>query len=227
MKAAGIIAAGEGSRLRAAGEIKPLIQVAGRPLASWVVSGLQSAGVDQLTLLHNSRGRLIRESLKALHADLSWTFLQADTSSSWESFRLVCRTLSARNLSFLISTSDSLIAPEAVAEFARKMEASGASAGLALTTFVDDEKPLWAELKSGFVTNLGDSARKDAVTCGLYYMTSAVVEQMEPASQFSSLRSYLGSLVSKFKVASLVVPKSIDVDRPEDLAAAESFLISR
>ena len=227
MKAAGIIAAGEGSRLQSVAPIKPLIQVAGRSLCSWVVSGLQTAGVDEITVLHNSRGKALRGSLKDSCPAVSFTFLQADTASSWESFRLVARTLSARNLNFLISTSDCLMPPVAVAEFAKAMEASCADAGLALTTFVDDEKPLWAQVDGGFVKKLGESARKDAVTCGLYYLSSAVVEQMGSASQFSSLRSYLGSLVSKFRIAAKVFPKSLDIDRPEDLIAAESFLISR
>ena len=49
--AAGIIAAGEGSRLSQAAAIKPLIPVARRPLIHWIVDALRYAGCQQLTVL--------------------------------------------------------------------------------------------------------------------------------------------------------------------------------
>ncbi len=143
IKEAGVIAAGLGTRLAA---VKPLIDVAGKPLCHWVIRGLESAGVCRVTFLHNSRGGAARQSLAKGFPGLRWNFLEADTGSSWESFRLVCRNLAQHSESFLVSTVDALIPPREVARFAAAMRTSGAAAGLALTPFVDDEKPLWADL---------------------------------------------------------------------------------
>ena len=69
-----------------------------------------------------------------------------------------------------------------LARFAR--EAFGGTpapiAALALTRFVDDEKPLWADLSpQGVVEALGEGARRrKTVTCGLYGLTRKAVKKM-------------------------------------------------
>lgn len=226
---AGIIAAGHGTRLAGShpGLVKPLVPVAGRPLCHWVVASLRQAGVREITLLHNSSGRGVRESLEQAFPDLRWTFLLADTASSWESFRLVSRTLGDSAEGFLISTVDALVPPADAARFARHCASTGAGAGLALTSFVDDEKPLWADLnEDGFVTALGDgSVRKSLVTSGLYFMTAAEAARMPEPQAFSALRRYWMSLVdSGVAVAGCPLSKTLDIDRPEDVAQAEGFL---
>ncbi|MBI3288259.1 MAG: NTP transferase domain-containing protein, partial [Elusimicrobia bacterium] len=181
---AGVIAAGEGSRLaRHAPLVKPLIPVAGRPLAHWVVDGLKIAGARRVTVLTNSRGGDVPPSLSAAFPGLPFDFTTADTASSFESFRLVARRLARDADSFLISTVDALITPSEVARFLAECRAARADAGLALTRFVDDEKPLWADVgQDGLVTAVGDRARSlGAVTCGLYYLTAATAALLPEA----------------------------------------------
>lgn len=226
---AGIIAAGEGSRLaqRLPGIVKPMIPVAGRPLCHWVVDGLRSAGLSRVTVLTNSRGGAVPPSLQVSFPDMEFDFVTADTASSFESFRLVSLRLAAESESFLISTVDALIPPGEVARFLERCRAGDAEAGLALTGHVDDEKPLWADIDaSGRVTGLGeDSQARRLVTCGLYYMTRRAAERLPAAADHGRLRDFLASLVrSQARVQGVVLAKTLDVDRPEDLAAAETFL---
>ena len=139
---AGIIAAGDGTRLKAAHpEItKPLVPVAGRPLVDWIVDSLETAGVRSIVVLLNSRGRAVRAHLKASFPSIQWTFLEKETKSSWESFRLVSRALSGGSSRFLISTVDALARPEEVARFATAAAIAmqnGHDGALALTRFVD------------------------------------------------------------------------------------------
>jgi NDP-sugar pyrophosphorylase family protein len=226
---AGIIAAGRGQRLAGGypGLIKPLVEVAGRPLCHWIAGSLLQAGFETLTLLHNSGGRALRESLKGAFPRARWTFLEADTASSWESFRLVSRTLSRHDEPFVISTVDAIISPADIARFADEASQKKSVAGLALTEFIDDEKPLLAELNDlGFVSKLGEtcSVRKYA-TSGLYYLTPPAVSKMPLPSKHSKLRDYLTDLVSSgAPVSGTVLTKTIDVDRPEDVVQAEGFL---
>ena len=223
---AGIIAAGHGWRLAQShpDQVKPLVPVAGRPLCHWVAASLQQAGAKEISLLHNSQGRAIRESLKMAFPAVRWTFLQADTASSWESFRLVSRMLASTDPYFLVSTADTIAAPDDVAEFVRSCRTQP---GLALTSFVDDEKPLWADLvENGMITAIGDgSTQRKFVTAGLYHMTAAVAEAMPPAAAHDSLRKYWGGLLAGgTSIAGFALSKTIDVDRPEDIAQAEAFL---
>lgn len=229
LRHAGIIAAGEGSRLRevAPGLPKPLVPVSGRPLCHWVAESLRRAGATELTILLNSRGSRVRESLAAAFPDLRWTFLQADTASSWESFRLVSGRLAQVCDRYLISTVDAIIPGTQVAHFASAMALSGARAGLALTHFIDDEKPLWAEMDpSGIVTSLGTSpgASPGLATAGLYYITRELALGMPKAGDHDSLRSYLSSMTRAVPVSGWPLGRAIDVDRPEDLPRAEEAL---
>lgn len=221
-----IIAAGEGSRLAAAGAVKPMIAVAGKPLIHWVVEGLRAAGCGAITVLTNSRGTAVEPYLSAAFPSIRFDFVTADTASSFESFRLVSLRLAKTEEDFVVSTTDALIKPDDVARFINECRTAKAAAGLALTKHVDDEKPLWADVDGARVTALGDDVkRKDAVTCGLYYMTRMSATALPPSDRHSRLRDYWqGLIASKAFVAGPILSKSLDVDRPEDLAAAESFL---
>ena len=228
---AGIIAAGEGSRLAKSrpGCVKPLVQVAGKPLIHWVVDGLQASGCRDITVLTNSRGGAVGPYLSSSFPGLRFSFLSADTASSFESFRLVCLNLAGKSDSFIVSTVDALITPADVSRFIRGCLAAKADAGLALTRFVDDEKPLWADVdEAGLVAALGPDAKvRRAVTCGLYYMTRAAAERLPDAAAHGRLRDFLTTLVaSDARVAGVILSKTLDVDRPEDLAAAGNFLTS-
>ena len=225
---AGIIAAGDGLRLKAShpGTIKPLVPVRGRPLCHWIVDSLQRAGVQGFTVLFNSQGRGAQESLLASFPSLLWTFIERDTASSWESFRLVARSLAETEGDFLISTVDAIMPPAEARRFAEAARAAGAPAALALTTFVDDEKPLWADMgPDGRITALGSAARtRTHATSGLYYLTAAVARAMPPAPAHARLRDYLQSLVAGGPVAGVILSQTLDVDRPEDVRQAEAFV---
>jgi len=227
--AAGVIAAGEGARLAAShpGTVKPLVPVAGRPLSHWIVGSLKAAGARGLAVLTNSRGGAVPASLEAAFPGLSFDFLCQDTASSYESFRLVSRRLAEREEAFLISTVDALVPPADVARFWKECRAARADAGLALTAHVDDEKPLWADVDAaGLLTAIGDDARRrELVTCGLYYVTRAAAARLPEPSAHPRLRDFWRSLASSgARVAGPVLSKTLDVDRPEDVRAAEAYL---
>lgn len=230
--AAGIIAAGEGSRLRAShpGVCKPLVRVAGAPLCQWIAQSLRRAGIQDVTVLLNSRGREVRPFLETSFPDLSWHFLERDTASSWESFRLVAQTLGRRSEDFLISTVDALIAPAEMIRFSSLVRDLARPAGMALTDFVDDEKPLWADVAAdGTLSALGPHAKnKSHVTAGLYYLTRDLAQKMPSAHAYDSLRQYWTGLVQAgVKISGVPLSKTLDIDRPEDILQAERFLAEK
>lgn len=225
---AAIIAAGKGSRLAQsrAGIIKPLLLVAGRPLSHWIVDGLVAAGVKSVTVLTNSRGNAVAPSLSAAFPGVEFDFVTADTASSFESFRLVSLRLAKTEESFVVSTVDALIKPDDVARFVAECRTAEADAGLALTLHVDDERPLWVDVDEvDAVTAVGENATtRRAVTCGLYYMTRKAAKLLPSASTHARLRDFLTKLVADIRVRGVLLSMTIDVDRPEDLDSAESFL---
>jgi NDP-sugar pyrophosphorylase family protein len=225
---AGIIAAGDGLRLQKShpGLPKPLVPVLGIPLAERVALSLFKTGAGSIVLIHNSRGRAIRTHLKTSLPQIAWTFIEADTESSWHSYRLVCQALAEKAGEFLVSTTDALIAPADVARFGAEMKRLKPFSGLALTEFIDDEKPLWADLQNGKITRLGEnSVDRRHVTAGLYFMSQDAALQMPEADSCSRLRQYWTALAaSGAEIAGLSLGKTLDVDRPEDIAEAERCL---
>lgn len=225
---AGIIAAGLGERLKSAGLPKPLVPIAGRPLIHWTVSCLEHAGADAITVLLNSRGADVRRSLEEAFPRILWRFLEWDSPSSWESFRRVSTTLARDAERFVVSTVDALARPEDVDRFCARALEDGPDAALAVTPFVDDENPLWVDVSSGLVAAVGDEARRrDFVTCGLYGLTAATAADL-PGRSHERLRDYWSSLARQGKrIRAIEIEKSIDVDRPVDVAQAEDFLRSK
>jgi NDP-sugar pyrophosphorylase family protein len=227
--AAGIIAAGEGSRLAAShpGVPKPLVPVGGRPLSHWVVGALRAAGAADISVLTNSRGAAVPPSLAAAFPDVAFDFMTADTASSYESFRLVAQRLAERAENFVISTVDAIVPAGDAARFWAECRAARADAGLALTEHVDDEKPLWVDVDEvGLVAAVGEDARtRRRVTCGLYYLTRAAARRLPSAGAHGRLRDYWRSLAgSGARIAGPTLSKTLDVDRPCDVAAAEAHL---
>lgn len=226
---AGIISAGLGERLkeRYPGLPKPMVPVAGRPLIDWTVIGLQAAGVRDVTILFNTKGRPARLHLEKAFPEIRWTFLEKDTPSSWESFKLVAGKM-AKDKNFLISTVDAIISPDDVKLFSRSLETMTHEAAMAVTKWVDDENPLWADTDySSTITGIGPDAKNRMwVTCGLYGLTPAFAGGLLASERsYNKLREFWTSAVRHGRrILGLPLAKTLDIDRPEDVQAAEEFL---
>lgn len=232
---AGIIAAGDGTRLKASypQTAKPLLPIHGAPMIHWTASSLISAGAEKIVLLLNSRGREVKAYLQSRSWPVRWVFLEADTASSWASFRLVARALASKHERFLISTVDALIPRQEICRFVetafKTFGSDKPAAALALTHFVEDEKPLWADLDAaGRITALGPASRqREFITCGLYALNRPLAQSLQKSQTHGSLREFWGTAVNNgIPVAGIPLAKTVDVDRPEDVLTAENFVAS-
>ena len=226
---AGIIAAGHGERLRAAGITtpKPLIEVGGEPLIARTIATALSAGASTIACIINAEGPRVREFLEGRDFGVPIEIVQRTTASSAESFLALRPHL--EDAPFLLLTVDAVLRPGAVPELAaRGAELPEAAGVLAVTTTVDDEKPLWAELDArGRIRSLADPTRARHVTAGVYFLKPLVYALADAARSkpWSAFRALLGALVEHgHPLYGLDVGPSIDVDRPEDIAAAERLL---
>jgi len=217
----GIIAAGDGTRLRQAGYGVPkaLVPVAGVPLIGWVLRNFLAVGITAPVIIVNEQSRScvawVRESFPALDAD----FIVKTTPSSLESFLAVRRRLGGGRC--LISTVDSWCRPHDFAHFVeRALRHPPEATVLAATSFVADEKPLWLTADaSGRVLDLGGSSGT-LVTAGMYLLSERP-ETMAPPP-LGALREFLGWLVRQgYPVYAERIDMVVDVDRPEDVALAE------
>jgi NDP-sugar pyrophosphorylase family protein len=231
MKAA-IIAAGLGERLRDAGfrQPKPLVPVAGRPLIDYALATIAAAGLSKVACIVNEESCGIEEHCRRTWPGLRFEFVRRTTPSSMESLFALSGLLGAGR--FVLLTVDAVFAPPVLGAFLTAAAARHeAHAVLAVNTFVDDEKPLWVALGSnGEIHTIGPQAcRSGLVTAGFYVFDALIFREIPAAraQHCAALREFLGHLLtSGYRLYGEPVPKTVDVDRPADIAAAEAFIRS-
>jgi NDP-sugar pyrophosphorylase family protein len=144
------------------------------------------------------------------------------TRSSLDSFREVLEVAPPGRL--LVSTVDAFCPVGEFVRFVRLAAEKPSSATvLAVTRFVDDEKPLWVTAsRDGRVRSVGGSSG-DAVTAGIYVFPERVRKMGIPDS-LGRLRDFLAALAKEGEaIESVEIPKVVDIDRPSDLEEAEAL----
>ena len=219
-----IIAAGEGSRLRADGfrVPKPLVEVAGLPLIGAVLRNFTAAGVTALTIILNERERECVDWVRARFPALEIDFIVKTTASSLESFREVTARGPAGPL--LVSTVDAWCAAEDFARFAAAAARRPDEATvLAVTPLVSDEKPLWVTVGPGARVVAFGEADSGLVTAGVYRVSDRA-RRLVPPARLGRLREYLAWLLEGGEpLYAEVIETVVDVDRGLDVASAEAL----
>jgi NDP-sugar pyrophosphorylase family protein len=218
----GVIAAGDGSRLRADGYhvSKPMVPVGGRPLIALALDRFRAVGIRRLTIVINETSDDCRQWLDDHAGDFDLDLIVRKTPSSYATFQLVTgRLVSAPAV---ITTVDAVMPVNDFQFFVKSASGLPKNAVvLGLTDFVDDENPLWATLDAsdGRIRKLG-GGKGTHVTAGLYWLPAR-----RPAgapSDFARLRDYLGWLVAEdHPVYGVALPRVFDIDRARDIVAAE------
>jgi NDP-sugar pyrophosphorylase family protein len=226
----GILAAGEGSRLRAGGLHlpKPLLPIGGVPLIGRLLQALQLLAPEEIVCIINHQGSSVADYVQQHYSSLPMTFVQQDTASSYESFTVLCAHL--RGAPFLVTTVDAVFRPDFLPQFvAAAHQQTGMDMMLTLTTFIDDEKPLYVYLDAQQrIRQIGEAARGSAyVTSGFYHCAPSVSAACDglPPRRVLALREFLGWLLQQgYWLQGYLAPKMVDVDRPQDIAVAEQFV---
>jgi NDP-sugar pyrophosphorylase family protein len=131
---------------------------------------------------------------------------------------------------FLLLTVDLVCAPEVIRRFVRRCSEFPHAAGvLALTDYVDDEKPLRVIMdENSRILKLGESIRESPyITAGFYFFSPKIFDLISEARKrkLQALREFLGFILESGRALyGLPVGKTMDLDRPSDLEQVEDFL---
>jgi NDP-sugar pyrophosphorylase family protein len=219
---AGILAAGEGSRLIRDGfnVHKPLVKVAGVPLVERVARSLFASGAESLTVIFNEEEADCAEHLaRAFPRARLDVFLKSTRSSLESLFEVLARMPPGPAL---VSTVDVFCAEAAFVRFVREATERGGNV-LAVTPLVEDEKPLWVRLDgTGRITELGGQGG-DVVTAGVYLLSERV-RALTPPPDLARLRDFLRWLVLRGEeLYGVAISEVVDVDRALDVEMAEAL----
>ena len=175
---AGIIAAGEGRRLRSEGISlpKPLVPVDGVPLIERLLQLFVRHGIREVACIVNEYSPEVKEFVESKRFGIPVHFVVRTTPSSMHSLFALSPLL--KDGRFLLSTVDSIFFEAEFDQFLRAgQERTSVDGLLAVTKFVDDENPLYAELDdSNRIVSFQKSHPEFWMCCSIFFLRLIVAQ---------------------------------------------------
>ncbi len=228
-----IIAAGEGSRLVQEGVKypKPLVRLNGVPMIKRLIDIFMRNNPTSLSIIVNEQMTEVREYLESLTLPVPLRLVVKSTPSSMHSFWEVSRAFEEGK--FCLTTVDTIFREDEFARYIEAFEADDSADGyMAVTSFIDDEKPLYIDVDA----SMDITAFRDAPFDGVRYISGGVYGLTAPALKvlaecmdrgISRMRNYQRALVDAgLRLKAWPFDKIVDVDHAGDIATAEAFINS-
>ena len=226
-----IIAAGEGSRLAQEGvaKPKPLVELSGEPMIGRLISIFLRCNAESISIIVNEYMTEVREYLESLKLPVPLNLVVKTTPSSMHSFYELSRVMKPGK--FCLTTVDTIFREPDFARYIAAFDADTENDGMmAVTPFIDDEKPLYVETDD----QMNIVAFRDAAWDGAKYVSGGIYALNEKSfgvvkecidNGVSRMRNFQRALVSSgLKLKAYSIDKIIDVDHAEDIATAQKFI---
>lgn len=228
-----VIAAGEGSRLSKEGieEPKPLVRLNGEPMIERLLRVFHSCGAEETVVMVNNLRRETGEFVRRIAAEGRYGRIQVaqkTTAGSMHSFFELSRYLS--DAPFCLTTVDTVFDEEEFAGYIRAFQAGEDDGLMAVTDYVDDEKPLYVETDGEMRITAFTDADKGAaryVSGGIYCLRPGTLSALRRCMRRGDtrMRQFQRALVADgFRLRAYPFKKMLDVDHASDIAKAEAFL---
>ncbi len=229
-----IIAAGQGSRIAGEGIAlpKPLVQVGGEPLIGRMARIMASQpGCGRIEVIINGEADDVSRYLEDLRTRLPINVTVRTTPGSMHSLAALLPRLGGDDV--CVATVDAVFRPDEFGAYLHEWQTArrdGCDALMAVTRYVDDEKPLYvAEGPDGTVTGYFDTPA-EGVTCvsgGMYILSPRALSYLTDCMEagHTRMRDFQRSLVAAgLRLRTFHFSKIIDVDHAADIAAAEDLI---
>jgi 1L-myo-inositol 1-phosphate cytidylyltransferase len=229
-----IVAAGQGTRLREKGALKPLIQIGGRPLIEHVIARAKSAGVDEFYIVSGYRGDELRMELDAIAARTSVRITHI-VNESWDRANGISVLRASRHLDgpFLLTMCDHIVDPEILRGLIAAPPAPDTvTLGVDFNiegSLNDLDDVTRVKCTDGRITHIGKVIRDfNAMDTGVFLCTPVMFDALE-ASQAKGDDSISGAMNvlagwDKARAFDVGAHLWIDVDDPAAFKKAEELL---
>lgn len=227
-----IISAGEGSRLAQEGVAlpKPLVRLNGEAMIDRLVRIFIRNGAGRVAVIINDLHPSTKEHLARLKAEteVPLDVVVKTTPSSMHSFHELSRYLEGDK--FCLTTVDTIFREDEFAAFIRDFRASEDDGRMAVTGFVDDEKPLYVATDAALrITGFHDAPAPGCrhVSGGIYCLGPSALRTLEGcmARGMSRMRNFQRQLIADgLRLRACPFSKILDVDHAGDIPKAEAFL---
>lgn len=233
----GIIAAGEGSRLASEGAAvsKPLLPIGEEPMIGRLIRIFTEAGAESINVVINDFMPDVRKYLESLKGLLPvpLNLKIKSTPSSMHTFYELSSLIPDRGR-FICTTVDTIFREEDFLPYVDAFRESpdGVDGMMAVTDYIEDEKPLYVDVDSGWnIKGFLDAPYPGSryISGGVYGLDGKAVDVLGRCMEqgVSRMRNFQRALVADgLHLKAFPLGKIIDVDHISDLRRAEEFLNS-
>ena len=230
-----IIAAGQGTRLKSKGEIKPLVPLLGVPLIERIIRSAIEGGADEFVVITGYEGEQVSKFLQQLakRLNVAITLIRNDDWQKENGFSV----LKARDVieePFLLLMSDHLFDPAII----RSLQEQTLNEGEVLLVvdtdknnpLIDMEDVTKVHIKDGYILNIGKTIDDfNGFDTGIFLCTPAIFEALERACKIHNDTTLSAAIrvLAENKHAKSVQTKGfwIDVDDEKAHQKAEKTLL--
>ncbi len=226
-----ILAAGEGSRLAQEGcEVpKPLVRIQGETLIGRLIRVFIANGATRIVVITNAQHEATQAYLHELSLPVPLDIVVKSTPSSMHSLYAI-RDYLATEERFCLTTVDTIFAEKEFARYINTFCEATLDGLMAVTTYVDDEKPLYVQTADDLtITNFCDTKeeRCNHVSGGIYCLTRKSLDTLSRciAEGKARMRNFQRQLVADgLHLKAYPFSKIIDVDHCTDILKAEQLI---
>lgn len=227
-----IIAAGEGSRLAQEGvkQPKPLVLLHGVPIIERLIKIFNRHNAESISIIINSQQPRTLSLLEKLSKKYPLNIVVKDTPSSMHSLYELREYLKGGK--FCLTTVDTIFREEEFADYINTFEASEDSGLMAVTQYIDDEKPLYVGTdKEMNITGFYDTPHSDSrhISGGIYGLNDEALDTLARCIEQgqSRMRNFQRQLIADtLKLKAYSFEKIIDIDHASDIQKAEELISS-
>ena len=230
-----IIAAGEGSRLVAEGVSlpKPLVPLNGVPMIDRLIRLFVASSAKTISVIVNSENKqtqaYLQKQKKLLNIPLN--MVVKTTVGSMHSLYELKPFL--QGSSFCLTTVDTIFSEKEFSHYIQAFKSDSKLDGLmAVTDYIDDEKPLYVETDESFsITKFSDTKAEKTkyISGGVYCLKPIAFNVLEQTmkSGMTRMRDFQRQLITQgLHVKAFPFSKIIDVDHANDIQKAEHLLLT-
>lgn len=226
-----IIAAGEGSRLVSEGVKlpKPLVDLDGRPMIRRLIDMFLDNRAESISVIVNEQMTEVADYIRSLTLPVPLNLVVKSTPSSMHSFYEVSRVLPEGK--YVLTTVDTVFRADDFRRYVDAFEADGEADGcMGVTSFIDDEKPLYIDTDGDmWITAFRDAPWPGVkyISGGIYGLTAPAIEVLHRCVEqgVERMRNYQRALVDAgLRLRAVPFSKIVDVDHAGDIATARAFI---
>lgn len=226
-----ILAAGEGSRLAQEGcEVpKPLVRIQDEPLIGRLIRVFIANGATRIVIITNAQHTATQSYLQELSVPIPIDIVVKSTPSSMHSLYAI-RDYLATEERFCVTTVDTIFPEPEFARYIQTFSTCELDGLMAVTTYVDDEKPLYVQTAEDLtITNFCDTHEERCahVSGGIYCLRRKALDTLTNciAEGKARMRNFQRQLVADgLRLQAYPFSKIIDVDHCADIAKAEQLI---